>query len=86
MRAELRKNMLAPYPSYTGGRVYTPFKKHSFQDTLQLIALDFNSEYVLTYVPNTLTEEGFHQIQLDVSRPRLKVHTRFGYFYGAKTM
>ena len=86
MRAELRKNTLAAYSSYTGGRVYTPFKKHSFQDALQQIALDINSEYVLTYVPDDLREEGFHQIQLDVSRPRVKVHTRFGYFYGVKAM
>lgn len=86
MRAELRKNMLAAYSSYTGGRVYTPFKKHSFQDVLQQIALDINSEYVLTYVPNNLREEGFHQIQLDVSRARVNVHTRSGYFYGVKAM
>ncbi|HEX5410515.1 MAG TPA: VWA domain-containing protein [Terriglobia bacterium] len=86
IRAELRKNMLAAYSSYTGGKVYTPLKKHSFQDALQQIALDINSEYVLTYVPDTLKEKGFHQIQLDVSRPRLKVHTRSGYFYGVKVM
>jgi VWFA-related protein len=86
MRAQLRKNMLAAFSDYTGGRIYTPFKKHSFQDTLQQIALDINSEYVLTYVPDTLKEEGFHQIQLEVSRPRLKVHTRSGYFYGVKAM
>ena len=86
MRAQMRKNMLAAYAGYTGGRFYTPFKKRSFQDTLQQIALDINSEYVLTYVPDTLKEEGFHRIRLVVSRPRLKVHTRSGYFYGVANM
>ena len=61
-------------------------KTHAFQDTLQQIFLDINSEYVLTYLPNTLKQEGFHRIQLQVSRPWLKVHTRAGYFYGVKAM
>ena len=83
MRAQLRKNKLGTYSGFTGGSVYTPFKTHSFQDMLQQIALDVNSEYVLTYVPSTLEQQGFHHIQLEVSRPRLKVHARPGYFYGA---
>jgi VWFA-related protein len=82
MRAQLRKNRLATYAVYSGGMVYTPLETHSFQDTLQQIALDINSEYFLTYVPDTLKQEGFHRIEVGVSRPRLKVHTRSGYFYG----
>jgi VWFA-related protein len=82
VRAQLRKNMLAAYSGYTGGRVYTPLKTRRFQDALQQIALDINSEYVLTYVPSILKEEGFHRIQVELSRPRLNVHTRSGYFYG----
>ena len=75
--------MLAGYSDYTGGRVYTPFKTRSFQDALQQIFLDINSEYLLTYVPSTLKQEGFHSIQVRLARSRLKVHTRSGYFYGA---
>jgi len=52
--AELRKNMLAAYSGYTGGSNYTPFKVRSFQDVVQQIALDINSEYTLAYVPDTL--------------------------------
>lgn len=86
LRAQLRKNMLATYSGYTGGVVYTPLKVRSFQDTLQQIALDINSEYVLTYVPDDLKQEGFHRIQLEVSRSQLKVHTRSGYFNDAPVM
>ena len=80
VRAELRKNMLAGYSGYTGGSVYTPLKTRRFQDALQQIALDINSEYTLTYVPTTLKHPGFHRIQVELTRPRLKVHTRSGYF------
>jgi VWFA-related protein len=80
VRAQLRKNMLATYSVYTGGSVYTPLKTRRFQDALQQIALDINSEYTLTYVPSTLKEEGFHRIQVELTRPQLKVHTRSGYF------
>ncbi len=86
IRAELRKNVLATYSAYTGGSVYTPLKTRRFQDALQQIALDINSEYVLTYVPSTFKQQGFHRIQVELTRPRLKVHTRSGYFYGATGM
>lgn len=80
LRAQLRKNILATYSGYTGGVVYTPLKVRSFQNTLQQIALDINSEYVLTYVPDDLKQEGFHRIQVQVSMSGLRVHTRSGYF------
>lgn len=80
---EMRVNVLQQYAGYTGGVVYTHVKKRSLQNQLQNIALDINSQYILTYVPNTLKEIGFHPIQIEVSRPDLEVRTRAGYFYGA---
>lgn len=35
IRAQLRKDALATYSGYTGGKVYTPLKVRSFQNTLQ---------------------------------------------------
>lgn len=75
--------MFTAYSGYTGGIVYTPFKVQSFQSVVQQIALDINSEYTLTYVPDTLEQKGFHQIEVEVSRPHLGVHARSVYFYGA---
>lgn len=80
---EIRANVLQQYAGYTGGVVYTHAKKRSLQNQLQNIALDINSQYILTYVPSTLKEVGFHPIQIEVSRPDLEVRTRAGYFYGA---
>lgn len=80
---EMRANVLQQYAGYTGGVVYTHVKKRSLQNQLQNIALDINSQYILTYVPSTLKEVGFHPIQIEVSRPDLEVRTRAGYFYRA---
>ncbi|MGH9342344.1 MAG: hypothetical protein ACRD19_01060, partial [Terriglobia bacterium] len=79
---ELRANVLQQYAGYTGGVVYTHLRERSLQNQLQNIALDINSQYILTYVPNTLKEAGFHPIQIGVSQPDLRVRTRAGYFYG----
>lgn len=80
---EMRTNVLQQYALYTGGLVYTHLKKRSLEDQLQSIALDLNSQYILTYVPTTLKHAGFHPIQINVSRPGLQVRTRAGYFYGS---
>lgn len=47
---------------------------------MQQVALKINSEYTPTYIPSTLKEEGSHRIHVELTRPRLKVHTRSGYF------
>ena len=80
----LRTDLLRQYVGYTGGVTYTHWKKESLQDQLQSIALEINSQYILTYVPSTLNRVGFHTIQIEVSKPGLRVQARAGYFYGAK--
>jgi VWFA-related protein len=83
-RSSLRRDLLQQYAAYTGGAVYKHWKSRTLQDQLQRIALEINSQYVLTYVPNTLSRTGFHSIQVEVSKAHLRVRTRAGYFYGPK--
>jgi VWFA-related protein len=80
-RAALRRNALQQYAQFTGGAVYKHWKAHAVQDQLQKIAVEVNSEYTLTYVPNALNKTGFHPILVEVSKAGLKVRTREGYFY-----
>jgi VWFA-related protein len=80
-QAELRTNLVGQYAGYTGGVVYTPLTMRSVQNDVQQIALDVNSEYTLAYVPNTLKQSGFHHIEIQVSRPDVRVRTKAGYFY-----
>jgi VWFA-related protein len=80
-RSLLRRNALQQYAQFTGGAVYKHWKARTVQDDLQKIAVEVNSEYTLTYVPNTLNKTGFHPIRVEVSKAGLKVRTRAGYFY-----
>jgi VWFA-related protein len=80
-RSALRRNALQQYAEFTGGVVYKHWKARTLQDQLQKIAVEVNSEYTLTYVPNTLNKTGFHPIRVEVSNGGLKVRTRAGYFY-----
>jgi VWFA-related protein len=81
---ELRANLLGQYAGYTGGIVYTHWRKRAVQDQLQNIALAVNGQYDLAYVPTTLKKAGFHPIEVTVSNPQLRVRTRAGYFYARR--
>lgn len=80
-RAALRKKPLQQYAEFTGGVVYKHWKAGTLQKQLENIAVEVNSQYTLTYVPNTLNKAGFHPIMVEVSKAGLKVRTRAGYFY-----
>lgn len=75
------KNLVDTYSKYTGGVALGDWTKSGFDNHLQRIALDVNSQYMLAYVPSTLNEQGFHRIEITVREPGLKVRTRSGYFY-----
>jgi VWFA-related protein len=71
------------YANYTGGVFYAQWSAHALQDHLSRIAADVHSQYLLTYVPNDLSETGFHRLDVKVNRKdmKLKIRTRRGYFY-----
>ncbi len=71
------------YANYTGGVFYAQWSLHALQDHLSRIAADVHSQYLLTYVPNDLSETGFHRLEVKVNRKdmKLKIRTRKGYFY-----
>jgi VWFA-related protein len=71
------------YAQYTGGVFYAQWSSHALQDHLSRIAADIHSQYLLTYVPNDLSETGFHRLEVKVNRKDLKlnIRTRKGYFY-----
>lgn len=79
----LFSNDAEAYAGYTGGVFYSQWSSKALQDHLSRIAADVHSQYLLTYVPNDLSETGFHRLQVKVNREdmKLKIRTRRGYFY-----
>jgi VWFA-related protein len=84
VRSTVVAGLLESYAGYTGGVFYSHWSKKGLQDELSKIATEVHSQYELAYIPDTLTQTGFHQIQVKVQRPGVKVRTRAGYFYQAK--
>lgn len=85
IRSAVASSLLEYYAGYTGGVFYKHWKKKVVEDQLSRIATEIHSQYELAYVPDTLTQGGFHKIEVKVHRPGLKVRARAGYFYQVPT-
>lgn len=83
IRSALASSLLEFYAGYTGGVFYSHWSKRALEKQLSRVATEIHSQYELAYVPDTLTQTGFHRIEVQVRRPGVKVRTRAGYFYQA---
>jgi VWFA-related protein len=81
IRSALASNLLEFYAGYTGGVFYSHWSNKSLQPEVSRIAAEINTQYDLAYVPDTLSQAGFHRIEVHVNRHGVKVRTRAGYFY-----
>ncbi len=81
IRSAFASSLLEFYAGYTGGVFYSHWSKKALEEQLGKIASEIYSQYELAYVPDTLTQTGFHRIEVQVQRPGVKVRTRAGYFY-----
>ena len=84
IRSALASSLLEYYAGYTGGVFYSHWSKKALGEQLSKIASEINSQYELAYVPDTLSQTGFHRIEVQVQRPGVKVRARAGYFYPGK--
>lgn len=81
--SKLLSNDAEAYAQYTGGIFYSQWSSKALQANLNQIAADVHSQYLLTYVPDDLSETGFHHLEVKVDRRGVKIRTRRGYFYEA---
>jgi VWFA-related protein len=81
IRSALASSLLEMYAGYTGGVFYSHWSKKALQDQLNKIASEIHSQYELAYIPDDLSQDGFHRIEVRVNRPGVKVRARAGYFY-----
>jgi hypothetical protein len=64
----------------TGGAQFTFKKERGLEDAIASLGREIHSQYLITYPPDDLTEDGFHEIRVDVDMPDLVVRTRPGYY------
>jgi Ca-activated chloride channel family protein len=76
------ENALAGLAAGTGGRVFTPSLGPALDSAFSDILMELRTQYFLGYYPKNVppTTERFHQLQVKVSKPDLRVLARSGYY------
>lgn len=76
--------ILPKYASATGGLpVYKELTQSSIEDSYAQAMGEARSQYTLGYTPTppkTLTAKAYHDIEVKVNRPGLKIYTKAGYY------
>jgi VWFA-related protein len=73
-------NPLEIYTRYSGGREYSYKTQRGLEQAISDIGEELHSQYLLTYPLAADAEGGFHEIEVRVLKPDLKVRTRNGYW------
>jgi len=68
----------------TGGSYQSVFRDSKIETAVDAIGGELNSQYILSYRPSGADAPGYHQINVTVSRPGVKVRTRPGYYLEGK--
>lgn len=76
------ENALTTLAGGTGGMVFTPDLGPDLDSAFSDILTALRTQYLLGYYPKDvpLTKNRFHQLRVNVDRPRLRVITRTGYY------
>lgn len=82
LRDTVGQDVLELYAQGTGGLNYSPTGRSALETALNHIGQDLHNQYLLTYRPSNLDEQGFHRIEVRITRPNVSVRTRPGYFVG----
>jgi Ca-activated chloride channel family protein len=79
-----RFERLSEYAHATGGDIYYAISRESMEELYSSISEEARNEYTLAYVPrNTDRAKEYHDIEVRVRRPGLKIVTRNRYYSGA---
>jgi len=78
------KDPLDVYTRYSGGRECAFKTDKALAKCVEQIGNELHGQYLLSYVPNNMSEGGFHHIVVQVAKPGYEVRTREGYWIAAK--
>jgi VWFA-related protein len=73
-------NPMEVYTRYSGGREYSYKTQRGLEQAIADIGQELHNQYLLTYAVPPDAEGGFHEIEVRVLKPDLKVRTRNGYW------
>lgn len=82
LRYTVRPSVLEVYAAGSGAVNYVPSGQSGFEKAISEIGNELHSQYVLSYRPSNRDQTGFHKIEVKVSRPKVRVRTRAGYYVG----
>ncbi len=68
------------FTRFTGGRQFSFVKQDTLERALVQLGQELHNQYLLSYHPSNLNEQGYHHIQVIVDRAALQVRTRPGYW------
>jgi len=74
------KNSLVLVSQGTGGLHLGTFKDASIEKAMNEIGNDLHGEYLIAYHPPGNEPYGYHNIEVRVTQPNLKIRTRPGYY------
>ncbi len=69
------------YSSGTGSDHINATNNHAVEDAVQRIGRELHSQYWVSYRPNNLRGEEYHNIEVKVNRPGVRVRARPGYLH-----
>jgi VWFA-related protein len=73
-------NPVEVFTKGTGGTEFSFGKQKGLEEAIEKVGNEIHSQYLISYAPNNTAEGGFHEIEVEVNRPNIKVRTRPGYW------
>lgn len=72
---------LKSFATGTGSNHVNATSRKAVEEAVQRIGSELHSQYWVSYIPNNLSAQAFHTIEVKVTRPGVKVRNRPGYLY-----
>jgi VWFA-related protein len=82
---EIKNHQLEVAAAATGGIHYRAFRDSTIRGALDRIGGELHAQYIIGYRPSAERAPGFHAITVTISRPKVSIRTRPGYYLAPTT-
>jgi VWFA-related protein len=83
IKDQVKDHALEVAATATGGMHLSTFKDRSIEKAIDEIGGELHAQYSLSYTPRRQDNYGYHEIEVRVKHPNLKVRARPGYYLAA---